>query len=452
MEFKRHVYRDLIKWREKPTRKPLIVRGARQVGKTTLVSHFAQEYKYSIVLNLERKRDKQFFLDFDEASVVTEALFTANNIPSSEKASTLLFIDEVQESPEALAMLRYFYEDVPELHVVAAGSLLEHVMGKVKSFPVGRVEYLYVQPLNFSEFLAAKGMSAALEQLGDFPTKETAHPTLLNLFHEYAIIGGMPEVVATFLKGSLSDLAPVYESIWSTYKNDIEKYASSKAESRVIKHVISSAHLYLDQRIKFQGFGNSNYKSREIGEALRNLDDARIIQLIYPTAEIKPPVIPDLKKSPRLQFLDTGLVNYELGIQTGMLAMNDLSEAYKGSVIPHLITQELISLSKHSYKKPNFWVRQKNQSSAEVDLVYTFKGKLIPIEVKSGKEGKLKSLHQFIDKSEHTLAVRMYAGKFSIETHKTPMGQKEYTLLNLPYYLGTQLAHVLAWFYEVHKA
>ena len=149
-----------------------------------------------------------------------------------------------------------------------------------------------------------------------------AHGLLKNLFHEYAIVGGMPEIVKTYLKtGSLSDLAIVYESIWTTYKQDVEKYASNKTDARVIKHIISVAHLYIDQRIKFQNFGNSNYRSREVGEAMRNLNDARIIQVIYPATGTETPIKPDLKKSPRLQFLDTGLVNHELNIQTDLLAL-----------------------------------------------------------------------------------------------------------------------------------
>ena len=257
----------------------------------------------------------------------------------------------------------------------------------------------------------------------------------------------MPEVVDTFLEtDNVAVLPEVYESIWATYKDDVEKYANNATDARVIRHVIDTAHLYLDERIKFQNFGNSNYKSREVGEAMRNLNDARIIQLIYPTTSIESPIKPDLKKSPRLQFLDTGLVNYELNIQGDMLALEDLSNAYKGAIIPHLITQELMSLNTITYSKPNFWVREKKQATSEVDLVIPYKGKVIPIEIKSGKEGKLKSLHQFIDRTDHPYAIRMYAGKFSVEQHSTPMGKKPYLLMNLPYYLGTKLEDYIAYF------
>jgi len=452
MNFERHAHKHLLEWKESSHRKPLLLRGARQVGKTTLVEHFAKSYTYNITLNLERAADLRYFTDFTDAKTIVEALFATYGIPSAQKAETLLFIDEIQESPTAIALLRYFYEDVPELHLVAAGSLLEHVIRKVKNFPVGRINYLYLQPLNFIEYLEAKQHSRALEEINKLPVESYAQPILKELFHEYAIIGGMPEVVKTYLEtNSLADLGVVYESIWATYKEDVEKYAQNTTDARVIKHIMNTAHLYLDQRIKFQNFGNSNYKSREVGEAMRNLNDARIIQLIYPSTNTSPPIQSDLKKSPRLQFLDTGLVNYELKIQANMLALDDLNTAYKGAVIPHLITQELISLNTLQYKNPNFWVREKAQSSSEVDLIFQANDKIIPIEIKSGKEGKLKSLHQFIEQCEHPCAVRLYAGEFKIEQHQTPINKKAYLLLNLPYYLGTKIPEYINWFIENHK-
>ena len=437
--YKRHLHTALEHWKNSHNRKPLILRGARQVGKSTLVAQFAKSYPFFISINLERAADHQYFEDYTDVLTLVQALFTKYSISLSKKSETLLFIDEIQTSPKAIALLRYFFEDLPDLHVIAAGSLLEQVMSSVKSFPVGRVQYLYLHPFNFLEFLEAKNHSGALETIRQVPVPNYAHSTLLHLFNKYTIIGGMPEVVKNYLQTqSLSDLAVVYENIWETYKNDVEKYAHNHTEERVINHIMATAHSYIDQRIKFQNFGNSNYKSREVGEAFRNLNDAKVIQLLYPCTNVEPPIQPDYKKSPRIQYLDTGIVNYELNIQADMLAFSDLSTAYKGAIIPHIITQELISLNTHKNKKPNFWVREKTQASSEVDLVYTYKGLIIPIEIKSGKVGKLRSLHQFIDRVPHPYAVRMYAGEFSIEQHKTPSGTP-FILMNLPYYLGTYL-------------
>jgi len=400
------------------------------------------------LLNLEKQKDKNYFIENNEIKTIVESLFLAHNISISDSKNTLIFIDEIQESPNAIQMLRYFYEEYPQIHVIAAGSLLEFVMSKVRSFPVGRIEYMYLHPLNFSEFLKAIGHEIALEQLNQIPVKPFAHKILFDLFNTYAIIGGMPEVVKVYLtSNSFTKLPKIYESIWSTYQNDVEKYATSSSARNVIKYIMTTAHLYLDKRVKFQNFGNSNYKSREVGEALRNLNDAKIIQLIYPTTDVEMPLKSDLKKSPRLQFLDSGLANHALEIQADIIGMKDLSKAYKGAIIPHIITQELISLNNLSNKKPNFWVREKSQSSSEVDLVFTYKDKIIPIEIKSGATGSLKSLHQFVEKTNHPYAVRIYAGDFKIEKAKTPNGNN-YLLMNIPYYLGTKIPEYIKYFIE----
>lgn len=446
MTFKRHISASLEEWKLAEQRKPLILRGARQVGKTTLVKQFAQTYKHQILLNLEKDSDKRLFEDINDVKTLVDRLLLSHNISSKELGDTLLFIDEIQESPKAIQQLRYLYEDIPNLHVIAAGSLLEFALHKVKSFPVGRVEYLYMFPLNFAEYLGAINHAGAAEQLETIPAEAYAHNILLDLFNRYAIIGGMPEVVQIYIqKQSIADLPKVFESIWGTYQNDVEKYTNSEAGRKVIRHIMSSAPLYVDQRIKFQNFGNSNYKSREVSEAMRHLDQAKIIQLIYPSTDVAPPIRADLKKSPRLQFLDTGIVNYTLDIQAQMLGVRDLSDAFKGAIIPHLITQELLSLNKIGSNKPHFWVREKTQSSAEVDLIVNFQGKVIPIEIKSGSTGSLKSLHQFIDVSPHPYAIRIYAGEFKVEKHTTPSG-KPYLLMNLPYYLGTKIPEYLDYF------
>lgn len=452
MILRRAVFEDLNKWRANPYRKPLVLRGARQVGKTTLVKEFAKKFKHFIVLNMEKQADLQFFNNFEDTKTIIEALLLNHNIPSHETGETLLFIDEIQESPKVIHWLRCFYEESPDLHVIAAGSLLEFSLKNVRSFPVGRVEFLYLHPLNFLEYLDAINQRSALEQMDNIPVKPFAHPTILKLFHRYVIIGGMPEVVKRFIETeSLSDTINVYESLWSTFQKDVEKYASNETERKVLKHIMGCAHLYIDQRVKFQHFGNSNYRSREVGEAFRSLDAAKVIQLIYPTNDIIPPLKTNMQKSPRLQLLDTGLTNYALGIQSQLLGLNDMNDAYRGSIIPHIAMQELISLNTLSYLKPHFWVREKNQATAEVDFVISYEDKVIPIEIKSGTTGSLKSLHQFVDLCSHPFAIRLYAGDFKIEKSKTPDG-KLYYLMNLPYYLVTKIHVYIKYFIDNYKS
>src|SRR5690606_36434691 len=165
MTFERNVQTYLDDWRLRENRKPLIIRGARQVGKTTLIASFSRSYQYSIMLNLEKANDRDYFDNFDDVKSIIEVLFLANRIPSSAVSNTLLFIDEIQENPKAIQLLRYFYEEIPELHVICAGSLLEFAMKEVRSFPVGRVEFLYLYPLNFQEYLKASGNQELLKYL-----------------------------------------------------------------------------------------------------------------------------------------------------------------------------------------------------------------------------------------------------------------------------------------------
>ena len=446
MNFKRHIFDELVQWKMSSNAKPLILRGARQVGKTTLVRSFGESYTHFIELNLEKSEDANLVERSNSVQELVNFLALKNEISPKDFPHTLLFIDEIQESEKAISFLRYFYEDLPELNVIAAGSLLEHTLKKTKNYPVGRINYLYLFPLNFQEYLEAQGKNNLLERFRNVPVDDIAHELLMKEFHTYCIIGGMPEIVANYVANQdLLSLPQIYESIWNTYKDDVIKYADSKSEENVMKHIVNTAASFVDQRIKFQNFGHSNYKSREVSKAFNNLDAAKVIQVIYPCTNVEPPILPDYKKSPRLQFLDTGILNFDLNIQADLLLMKDLSEAYKGAIIPHIINQEVLSLNTTDYKKTYFWVRDKTQSSAEVDLLIAHGKFLIPIEIKSGKTGSLKSLHQFVNQAPHQFAVRMYGGKFNIEETVTPEG-KPYLLMNLPYYLGTYLKQYINYF------
>lgn len=434
--FKRLLESELYQWKNSKNRKPLILRGARQVGKTTLIKKFAKTYKHTIHLNLEKEEDAALFHRFQSVVPLLDALRLKYNIPKASIEYTLLFLDEIQEIPKAIGMLRYFYEEFPRLHVIAAGSLLEFALKDVNSFPVGRVEFMTLHPMNFQEYLSAFNREDLLLELQQTPINPSAHQSLMTLFHEYALFGGMPEVIENKVNGAdILELNKIYESLWSTYEGDMEKYSKSAAERRVLRHVLKTAPFLLEQRVTFQGFGSSNYRSREIGEALKTLDDTKLIRLIYPTTATSFPALPNFKRKPRLQFLDTGLLNYKSGVQSSLLGIDDLSKAYKGALIPHLITQELIAVS---HETPLFWVREKTQSSAEVDLIQAYNGQIFPIEIKSGATGTLKSLHEFIDAGTLKKGIRMFAGEWSLQKSKTRRGNA-FMLLNLPYYLGSQL-------------
>lgn len=448
MKIQRKVYKKLLEWKDSKYRKPLLLRGARQVGKTTLIREFSKEFDNYIELNLEKEADCDLF-ETDDINKILNAAYLLKNLEPTKK-HTLLFLDEIQESPKAIKQLRYFYEEKPELYVIAAGSLLEFAISKVASFPVGRIEFLYLHPLSFEEYLGAIQHKVAIDALKTIPIQDYAQSVLLNLFHEYAIVGGMPEIVSRFVDNkNIASLSKTYLGLWQSYKDDVEKYARNDSGKKIIRHIVETAPKQID-RIKFEGFGNSNYRSREVGEALRSLNFAKIIQLVYPTTSLSPPIIPDFKKRPRLQFLDTGLLNNILLLQGDMIVVSDLNDFYRGKIIQHLICQELISIHDEHPFIPHFWVREEKNRNSEVDIVYRHNKYIIPIEVKSGKQGKLRSLHQFVERSNHPYAIRLYAGKFKIENHKTPDGVP-YLLMNLPYFLGTKIPEYINYFVENYK-
>lgn len=443
MALYRKLYAHLLKWKDTRSRKPLIIRGARQVGKSTLVNDFAREFRFFISVNLEKREDRQVFDTLHETKDIINALFLRAGVPLTDEP-TLIFLDEIQESPEAVSRVRYLHEEYPELYFIAAGSLLEFALKRIPSFPVGRVEQVVLHPFDFEEFLLAMNRKDILDELDNIPFNNYAHDSVLKLFHDYAIIGGMPEIVKQYSEeGNFINLGSIYSNLWQSYRDDIEKYGSNETERRILRHIIDTAP-YESDRITMAGFGNSQYRSREIGEALRALDLARIIQIIYPTTNLEPPVIPDLKRKPRLQFLDTGLLNHALGIQSDLLGVMDLNSIYKGRLIQHLAAQQFQAQTTSPLYKTVFWVREKANSNAEVDLVYQSGKYIIPVEVKSGAKGSLRSLHQFVERSENKIAIRLLANRFSLEKTRTPAGTP-YLLLNMPYYTSTRIQNYAEW-------
>jgi predicted AAA+ superfamily ATPase len=324
---------------------------------------------------------------------------------------------------------------------------LETFLGRSINFPVGRVEYRALRPVSFAEFLAAMGEEQALEQYNKTPLPDFAHEKLLQLFHTYTLIGGMPEIVACYAKNrDLTALRNVYESLLLPYFDDAEKYAKNAAQIQLLRHAIRSIFYEAGRRIKFQGFGASAYSSKEMGEALRTLEKAMLLQLVFPTTQTEPPFQPDIKKSPRLQVLDTGMLNFFSGLQKDLFGTRDLNDVYHGKITEHITGQELLSENHSFLNSLHFWVRDKKQSVAELDFLFPYNSTMIPVEVKSGASGKLRSLLYYLDNADAGFAVRLYAGMVRLEEHKTPEG-KSFKLLNMPYFLSGRLKAYLDYFY-----
>lgn len=436
MNFQRNAISFLENWKNRKRRKPLIIRGARQVGKSTLVEQFSTQFNHFIPLNLERPADIQWFKEYKDLKTLIRALYLEHAVESPE--NVLLFIDEIQESVEAIKLLRYLFEDFPEIYVIAAGSLLEFALKDIQSFPVGRVEQFVLHPFNFEEYLMAQGERQPIKHYQHIPFENFAYKKLIGLFHTYAMIGGMPEAIVSHIEQEdLIDTQSLYENLWQTYLDDIEKYAANRTERNILRHVLTTAHNEKD-RITFEKFGKSNYRSREVGEALRALDMSRLIRLIYPTTVYRPPITSDIRKRPRLQYLDVGLLNHMLNIKSEYMGLKDMMSLYKGRIIHQIVTQELISRHHQPRFNPNFWVREKANSDAEIDLVYQTEKYVIPIEIKSGPQGKLRSLHYFMDHCAHPYAIRLLANEFRIDHVKTVSGSP-YLLMNLPYFLAGKI-------------
>ena len=440
--FKRQLINDLVAWSKKSDRKPLVLRGARQVGKTTLVLDFAKKYKQFIHLNLENKQEKDLFETAESFESLVDSIFFISR-KQKNISPTLLFIDEIQNSGEAIKSLRYFFEMCPEIHVIAAGSLLETTLNNEISFPVGRVEFLPVRPFSFCEYLVAIGESRLLNTMDEININDFYHGILSAHFQDYTVIGGMPEVVQKYVNTKdLVSLESIYQSLIAGYNDDVEKYATSSAGVNYIRHIIRTGMNYAGQRIKFEKFGESEYRSREMGESFRLLEKTMLIELVYPVSQAVFPLLPNLKKSPRLYWLDIGLVNYATGTQYEVFSAQDISAAWRGISAEIVVGQELLAYETSILGKRYFWTRESKNAVAEIDFLYAFKGKLIPIEVKSGEKGTLKSLHAYMDSAPHSVAIRIWNKKMISDEITLPSG-KTYTLLSIPYYLISRLDGIL---------
>lgn len=432
--FERDILKKLRQWAENPYRKPLILRGARQVGKTTVVNRFGSEFDNYLAVNLERREVKSLFGKTDNVKELVSMLFLYCN-KAQRPGRTLIFLDEVQASPEAVALLRYFYEDTPELYVIAAGSLLETMLDKHISLPVGRVEYMALHPCSFLEFLSATGDERYIDRIVSAQLPEAFHQQMMQRFNTYALIGGMPEAVAHYAeRQDVVALSGVYNQLLTAYRNDVEKYAGNNSQAAVIRHILEEGWAFAGQTITLGSFASSAYKARETGEAFRTLEKALLLELVYPTVSTIMPATSDLKKSPKLIWLDSGLVNYAAGIQKEYLLSNDLNDVWRGMAAEQIVAQELKALSNEIGQKRKFWVRAKRGSTSEVDFVYVYDETVIPVEVKSGHNAHLKSLHQFMEESPYDIAVRIWSGNYSIDNVST-MNGKHFRLVNLPFYM-----------------
>lgn len=446
--FNRNIASYLQNWQTKPNRKPLIIRGARQVGKTWTVKTFGKtHFRYFIDLNLEREADSALFKQMQPISTLIELLKLRFNHPINP-GETLIFIDEIQNSEIAMQQLRFFYEEMPNLHIIAAGSLLEVKIQKEGfSFPVGRVEYCYLFPATFDEFLLAMKENESNSYIENLTLTQSIpneiHSELMKKFQLYTLVGGMPEAVQRFCDTrSFKEIDPIYESLLTGYRDDVHKYAS-KAKTQYIQHVIEHAPTNCGKLIIYEHFGGSSFKSREMKAAFDTAEKAMLIYRIPATHVTEPPILYSLNKASKLLFLDMGLANYRLDVRAQLLTSDDFNSVFKGQLAEQFVGQTLKAISHYQIKDIAYWYRNKEGSSSEIDFLISINHNLIPIEVKSGKTGTLKSLLRFMETCQTPFAIRVYAGNLSQQTIKLPSG-KNFQLISLPFYLLHRLSAILS--------
>ncbi len=442
----RRIAFDYIReWKDRTTRKPLVIRGARQVGKSFLVRLAAQDLFENLVeINFERMPDLASYFASKSPLKILSLLEARLNV-SIEPGKTLLFLDEIQAAPEVFATLRYFHEELPGLHIIAAGSLLEFVLQEHSfSMPVGRIEYMHLGPMTFEEFLLACGREKLQQWLKGYTLEENVpeglHQELMGLVRQYCVVGGMPEAVAVFAqKGSYRDCEQSQQSILSTYRDDFSKY-STKAQHRRIEKIFTAIPRLVGRKFMFSHVDRED-RARELGMALHLLCLARVAHQVRHCHGNGVPLGAEADdRMFKVLFLDVGLLCRSCGLRMPDIEQaGDLMLVNNGAVCEQLVGQHLL-MSGAFYEDPalNCWIRERPNSSAEVDYLIAVGPHVIPVEVKAGATGRLKSLHLFLDEKNRSFGLRFNADVPSLlhtQTAQSGGKAKPFRLLSLPFYM-----------------
>ena len=427
---KRDFYKTLVDWKDYENRRPLLIRGARQTGKTYIVNEFGkEEFEHLIYLNFERNPEfKEIFSTFIPDEIVEKiSLFTAKKVIAGK---TLLFLDEIQDCPSAIVSLRYFFEELPGLHVIGAGSLLEFALTSEDfKMPVGRVQYLYLYPLSFGEFLEALGEVELRNFILEFKNLEKLpeglHIKLNEYVRKYFITGGMPAVVKEYV--STRDVIKcqrIQRSIIDTYIDDFAKY-SSVSKHVYLRKVFNAVPAMVGQKFVYAQV-DRYIKSRELKDALELLETAGIVTRIRQTSGADIPLAAGVHESIfKVLFLDIGLFHAINGIYSETAKEEDFTAIFKGAVAEQFAGQELIACqSPYTKAELYYWGRDTKNSTAEIDYLIVKEAHVVPVEIKSGPTGRMKSMHMFIEKYHSETALKISQATF----------RNESPIVSLPFY------------------
>lgn len=414
---KRLIDWHLKTWKEEKKRKPLLLKGARQIGKTYSVRQLGKSFESFVEINFELTPEAKtiFDKDLDPKRILWELGLLTNTAITPGK--TLLFLDEVQGAPLAILALRYFYELMPELHVIAAGSLVDFAVEKV-GMPVGRINMLYVYPLSFMEFLAATDnaqfITAILEQR---QLSHILHEKLLDILGHYLAIGGMPEAVRAWV--DTHDPRASYEAqkgLAETYRQDFPKYAK-RHQLSYLDILFNQIPHFIGNQFKYSEI-HGDYQKRELAPCLDLLRRANVIHQITHTSANGLPLGAEANLNWfKIIFLDVGISQNLLGLDLAAWFLNpDKNLINRGAIAEAFVGQELLAYaSPKSKNELYFWKREHKSAQAEVDYVYDFQHEILPIEVKSGHGSTLRSMHQFLEERKKSkFGVRFWSENYVI--------------------------------------
>ena len=434
-------------WIVNPNRKPLVVRGARQVGKTWLVGELARKAdKQLIELNFERDPQIRTLFEKNNPKIILQNLEIYLN-KKIDPATSLLFLDEIQDAPEILAKLRWFYEELPELPVVAAGSLLEFIMqDHAFSMPVGRITYMHLEPLSFEEFLCAQNEELSLNYIQNMPIPTSKfeipiaiHQKLQDSFRMYTQIGGMPAAVSTWVdQKNVNQARDIQKDLLETYRDDFFKY-KGRIDVQKLDTLLRAVPAQLGEKFVYSK-ADSSMQAETAKQILALFNKARLCHRVQHSAGNRGPLAAEVKDKVFKQiFLDVGLANRLLGSLSTHPLVTGIAEQIVGQMLRCLFP---FNVEPTLY----YWHREEKGSNAEVDYLIEHKGRIVPIEVKSGSTGGLKSLHLFMHTKKLALAVRInddVPSLTAVQTKLSDGSEISYTLLSIPFYLTGQIHRLL---------
>lgn len=427
MYIERRIDKDLQEWKDSNRRKPLLLRGARQVGKSSAIRHLGESFHYFIEVNFEKRKDlNAIFESIHDVHEIASKIGVLYNIPVVP-GETLLFLDEIQACPEAIKSLWFFKEDFPELHVAAAGSLLEFALKDLSSFGVGRIRSLFMYPFSFDEFLIAEGKKAWVDEKlkadAEHPLIEALHNDIVQEYRTFLLVGGMPACVEAWVEThDINECRSEQQDIQLTYYDDFPKYAA-KVDPVLLRSTLQSVVMQIGNKFMYSKVEGS-YRSDDVKKALALLCDAGIIKRVsYTAANGLPLGAQTNDKFRKYIYLDSGLLLTILDLDLGgskqitdvIIAGAAEDLVNKGGLAEMVLGWELVK-----YNNPrtsvdlHYWENTVEGTTSEVDYIIARDLKVLPIECKAGTSGKMKSLRLFMRNKHLTNAIRCSLENFAL--------------------------------------